>query len=39
MTVVVSGKPDEVLNADLLEQVYDIPMKIVLFDGRKIILR
>jgi len=37
--VVASGKPDEVLNADLLEQVYDIPMKIVPFDGRKIILR
>jgi ABC-type enterochelin transport system ATPase subunit len=37
--VVASGKPDEVLNADLLEQVYDIPMKIVPFDGRNIILR
>jgi len=37
--VVASGKPDLVLNADLLEQVYDIPMKIVPFDGRKIILR
>ena len=37
--VVASGKPDEVLNADLLEQVYDIPMKIVPYDGRKIILR
>jgi ABC-type enterochelin transport system ATPase subunit len=36
---VASGKPDEVLNADLLEQVYDIPMKIVPFDGRNIILR
>jgi iron complex transport system ATP-binding protein len=37
--VVASGKPAEVLNADLLEQVYDIPMKIVPFDGRNIILR
>jgi ABC-type enterochelin transport system ATPase subunit len=36
---VASGKPAEVLNADLLELVYDIPMKIVPFDGRKIILR
>jgi len=36
--VVASGKPDEILNADLLEQVYDIPMKIVPFDGRNIIL-
>jgi iron complex transport system ATP-binding protein len=37
--VVASGKPDEVLNADLLEQVYDIPMAIVPYDGKKIILR
>jgi iron complex transport system ATP-binding protein len=37
--VVASGKPDEVLNADLLEQVYDIPMTIVSYDGKKIILR
>jgi ABC-type enterochelin transport system ATPase subunit len=36
---VASGKPDEVLNADLLEQVYDIPMAIVPYDGKKIILR
>ena len=39
MKVVVSRKPDEVLNTDLLEQVYDLPMSIVTYDGRKIILR
>jgi iron complex transport system ATP-binding protein len=37
--VVASGRPDEVLNTDLLEQVYDIPMSIVTYDGKKIILR
>ena len=37
--VVASGRPDEVLNTDLLEQVYDLPMSIVTYDGRKIILR
>ena len=37
--VVAFGKPDEVLNADLLEQVYDIPMAIVPYNGKKIILR
>jgi len=36
--VVASGRPDEVLNTDLLEQVYDIPMSIVTYDGKKIIL-
>jgi iron complex transport system ATP-binding protein len=37
--VLASGKPDEVLDADLLEQVYDIPMTIVPYDGKKLILR
>ena len=37
--VVASGRPDEVLNSDLLEKVYDIPMAIVPYDGKKIILR
>ncbi len=37
--VVASGKPDEVLNSSLLEQVYDIRMTIVPHDGKKIIFR
>ena len=37
--VVASGRPDEVLNTDLLEQVYDIPMSIVTYGRKKIILR
>jgi ABC-type enterochelin transport system ATPase subunit len=37
--VVVSGRPEEVLSEDVLEDVNEIPMKIVPFDGRNIILR
>jgi ABC-type enterochelin transport system ATPase subunit len=37
--VLVSDRPEEVLNADVLEDVYEIPLKIVPFDGRNIILR
>ena len=37
--VAASGPPDGVLSESLLEDVYDIPMTIVPFDGRKLILR
>jgi iron complex transport system ATP-binding protein len=37
--VAASGPPDRVLNEALLADVYDIPMAIVPFDGRKLILR
>ncbi len=37
--VAASGPPDLVLNEALLADVYDIPMTIVPFDGRKLILR
>ena len=37
--VAASGPPDRVLSEALLADVYDIPMAIVPFDGRKLILR
>lgn len=37
--VAASGPPDRVLSEALLADVYDIPMTIVPFDGRKLILR
>jgi iron complex transport system ATP-binding protein len=37
--VAASGPPDRVLSEALLEEVYDIPMAIVPFEGRKLIVR
>lgn len=37
--VAAAGPPDRVLNETLLADVYDLPMTIVPFDGRKLILR
>jgi iron complex transport system ATP-binding protein len=37
--VAASGSPDQILSEALLEEVYDIPMAIVPFEGRKLILR
>ncbi len=37
--VLAAGPPDSVLSEALLERVYDVPIRIVSFDGRKIILR
>lgn len=37
--VVASGKPEEVFQEPLLESVYDMKMKIIEWNGRKIVLR
>jgi iron complex transport system ATP-binding protein len=37
--IFASGKPPDILDEVLLETVYDIPMKIVDYDGRKLIVR
>ncbi len=37
--VAASGSPDEILSEDLLKRVYDIEMKIITLEGRRLILR
>ena len=37
--ILASGRPEDVVAEELLERVYDLPMSIVSFDGRKLILR
>jgi iron complex transport system ATP-binding protein len=37
--ILASGRPEDVVAEELLERVYDLPMSIVPFDGRKLILR
>jgi iron complex transport system ATP-binding protein len=37
--VVASGKPDDILDEALLENVYEIKMKIIGYDGRKFIVK
>ncbi len=37
--VAAAGRPDDVLSERLLEDVYDLPMKIVACEGRKLIVR
>jgi iron complex transport system ATP-binding protein len=37
--IIGSGKTSDILNEDILEKVYDLKMKIVEIDGKKIILR
>jgi iron complex transport system ATP-binding protein len=37
--VIASGRPDDILTEKLLQDVYDLPMKIVACDGRKLIVR
>jgi iron complex transport system ATP-binding protein len=37
--ILASGRPEDVVAEELLERVYDLPMSIVPFDGKKIIVR
>jgi ABC-type cobalamin/Fe3+-siderophores transport system ATPase subunit len=37
--VVASGRPDDILTESLLQDVYDLPMKIVACHDRKLIVR
>jgi ABC-type enterochelin transport system ATPase subunit len=37
--VTAAGRPDDILTERLLRDVYDMPMKIVPCDGRKLIVR
>ena len=37
--VIAAGRPDDILSERLLEEVYDLPMRIVACDGRTLIVR
>jgi iron complex transport system ATP-binding protein len=37
--VVAQGKPDDILTETLLENVYEIKMTIIRYDGRKLIVK